>query len=245
MPLTLETSFCRMGSGVPARWLRCGRNSDSALATCYLPGVHHGPHVETGMSFAQRLQRLASTTSIDSAPPSPFNAQPRQCSTTPCTRAPLPLSPLLCVCTTTHPPAPHELPLLYHRTRLLALLALLALLPVPSARPDSHHAYLRGCDSTSKARCLTMHRCRHDALCTTPLSILSPSRVNSRPVLHSRVRWVALHSTNAYAALRWNNARSADDPRVLGQSRLDFCTRCVETNVPTHGRRSIIQVRQQ
>jgi hypothetical protein len=146
---------------------------------------------------------------------------------------------LLCVCTTTHPPAPHELPLLYHRTRLLALL------PVPSARPDSHHAYLRGCDSTSKARCLTMHRCRHDALCTTPPSIFSPSRVNSRPVLHSRVRLVALHSTNAYAALRWNNARSADDPRVLGQNRLDFCTRCVETNVPTHGRRSIVQVRQQ
>jgi hypothetical protein len=160
------------------------------------------------------------------------------------TRSP-PLSPLLCVCTTTHPPTPHELPLLYHRTRLLALLALLALLPVPSARPDSHHAYLRGCDSTSKARYLTMHRCRHDALCTTPPSILSPSRVNSRPVLHSRVRLVALHSTNAYAALRWNNARSADDPRVLGRNRLDFCTRCVETNVPTHGRRSIVQVRQQ
>jgi hypothetical protein len=139
-------------------------------------------------------------------------------------------------------PTPHELPLLYHRTRLLALLALL---PVPSARPDSHHAYLRGCDSTSKARYLTTHRCRHDALCTTPPSILSPSRVNSRPVLHSGVRLVALHSTNAYAALRWNNARSADDPRVLGQNRFDFCTRCVETNVPTHGRRSIIQVRQQ
>jgi hypothetical protein len=153
------------------------------------------------MSFAQRLQRLASITSIDSASPSPFNAQPHQCSTTPCTRAPLLISPLLCVCTTTHPPAPHELPLLYHRTRLLALLALLALLPVPSARPDSHHAYLRGCDSTSKARYLTMHRCHHDALCTTSPSILSPSRVNSCPVLHSGVRLVALHSTNAYAAL--------------------------------------------
>jgi hypothetical protein len=71
-------------------------------------------------------------------------------------------------------------------------------------------------------------------------SIAKQSRFTSCPVLHSGVRLVALHSTNAYAVLCWNNARSADDPRVLSEHRLDLCTRGVKINVPMHGRRSIV-----
>jgi hypothetical protein len=157
----------------PVRWFSCGRNSESicvafavftvftilSMARTWEPASL----AATGVWHARPALTALSTPSLD--------AQRHQCSATPSTHAPLPISPLLA--STTHPPAPQDQPPLCHRTRLLALLA------APSARPDSPPTSCLGRrPPSSKARHRTMPRCRHDVLCPT----LHPSCRQAHPI---------------------------------------------------------------